>query len=159
MARARERLARIAAAAVLACVCLAATGQPITANGLGTTASAAGSNWTIGGGTQVGGNLFHSFGRFNIDSGGSATFGGPGSVTHIVSRVTGGERSMIDGRLASSIPAANFWFINPAGVTFGASASLDVKGSFHVSSADYVQLGALQFGADTRRDVARAAAP
>jgi filamentous hemagglutinin family protein len=149
MARARERLARIAAAAVLACVCLAATGQPITANGLGTTASAAGSNWTIGGGTQVGGNLFHSFGRFNIDSGGSATFGGPGSVTHIVSRVTGGERSMIDGRLASSIPAANFWFINPAGVTFGASASLDVKGSFHVSSADYVQLGALQFGAAT----------
>src|SRR6185503_466120 len=141
MAPATGRLARAAAAAALGFACCGAMAQAITANGLGTTASAAGSNWTIGGGTQVGGNLFHSFGRFNINTGGSATFAGQGSVQNIVSRVTGGERSMIDGQLGSSIPGANVWFVNPAGVTFGQNASLNVSGSFHASTANYVRLG------------------
>ena len=48
-------------------------------------------------GTQAGKNLFHSFQRFNIPTATSATFTGPGGIDNVVSRVTGGEASTIDG--------------------------------------------------------------
>ncbi len=92
-------------------------------------------------GQQAGSNLFHSFRQFNIHSGESATFTGPNSVQNIVSRVTGGAASWIDGRLGSAIPNADLWFLNPAGVMFGPNASLDLSGSFHVSTADYLRMG------------------
>jgi filamentous hemagglutinin family protein len=41
-------------------------------------------------------NLFHSFSQFNVQTGESATFTGPGSIASISSRVTGGQRSLID---------------------------------------------------------------
>ncbi len=44
-------------------------------------------------GHQSGANLFHSFQRFNINTGESATFSGPASVQNIIGRVTGGEAS------------------------------------------------------------------
>jgi large exoprotein involved in heme utilization and adhesion len=50
--------------------------------------------------------------------------------------VTGGQRSDIDGTLRSTIAGADFYFLNPAGVMFGPNASLDVQGSFHVSTTD-----------------------
>jgi filamentous hemagglutinin family protein len=89
----------------------------------------------------VGTNLFHSFGLFNINTGESATFTGPAAIDNVVSRVTGGSQSFIDGLLRSEIESANLWFINPAGVLFGQHASLDIQGSFHVSTADYLKLG------------------
>lgn len=92
-------------------------------------------------GRQVGGNLFHSFGQFSIYTGESATFSGPNSVTNIIGRVTGGEVSFIDGALRSTIPGANLYLLNPAGVLFGENATLDVPGSVHVSTADYLRLG------------------
>ncbi|NJL58383.1 MAG: filamentous hemagglutinin N-terminal domain-containing protein [Desulfobacteraceae bacterium] len=49
-------------------------------------------------GKQAGANLFHSFQQFNIHSGESATFSGPDSVKNIISRVTGGAASWIDGK-------------------------------------------------------------
>jgi len=92
-------------------------------------------------GQQAGANLFHSFQQFNINTNESATFSGPNSVQNIISRVTGGNSSWIDGRIASTISGANLYFLNPAGVMFGANASLDIGGSFHVSTADYLRLG------------------
>src|SRR2546426_687303 len=35
--------------------------------------------------------------------------------------------------------SANLYLINPAGVIFGLTASLNVQGSFHVSTADYIR--------------------
>lgn len=90
-------------------------------------------------GKQVGQNLFHSFSSFNVGTGESATFTGPGDVRNVVSRVTGGASSSIDGILRSTIPGANLYFLNPWGVFFGPNASLDVTGSFHVSTADYLR--------------------
>ncbi|MDM8525331.1 filamentous hemagglutinin N-terminal domain-containing protein [Desulfococcaceae bacterium HSG8] len=91
-------------------------------------------------GRQAGTNLFHSFQQFNIHSGESATFTGPDSVQNIISRVTGGDPSWIDGKLRSEIPGADMYLLNPAGMMFGPGASLDLGGSFHVSTADYLGL-------------------
>ncbi len=92
-------------------------------------------------GVQQGGNLFHSFGAFNVFATESATFTGPNSVQNILGRVTGGSSSTIDGLLRSTIPGADLFLLNPAGILFGPNASLDVQGSFHASSADYIRLG------------------
>lgn len=92
-------------------------------------------------GTQAGANLFHSFRQFSLHSGESATFTGPDSVKNIITRVTGGDASLIDGRLASAIPNADLYFLNSAGVMFGPDASLNLGGGFHVSTADYLKMG------------------
>ncbi len=88
-------------------------------------------------GQQYGGNLFHSFQDFNLNSLESATFSGSNSIHNIISRVTGGNLSNIDGLIRSTIPNADFYFINPYGIMFGPNAKLDVQGSFHSSTADY----------------------
>jgi filamentous hemagglutinin family protein len=87
-------------------------------------------------GTRAGRNLFQSFERFSLDTGERATFSGPNDIRNVISRVTGGARSDIDGTIRSTIPGADFYFLNPAGVAFGPNASLDLQGSFHVSTAD-----------------------
>lgn len=96
-------------------------------------------------GRQVGNNLFHSFGQFSLDKGQSATFtdiGTTGSVANILSRVTGGDVSRIDGLIRTQFAndQPNLFLMNPAGVIFGPNASLDVQGSFHVTTADYLRL-------------------
>src|SRR5918999_789421 len=122
----------------------ALTKAEVTLDGtLGPAGSLAGPNFVIPDtvGQTVGTNLFHSFGLFNINTGESATFRGPATIDNVISRVTGGSQSFIDGLLRSEIESANLWFINPAGVLFGEHASLDIQGSFHVSTADYLKLG------------------
>jgi filamentous hemagglutinin family protein len=81
-------------------------------------------------------NLFHSFERFGVEGGGKVTFTGPSGLDNVVSRVTGGEPSAINGTLASTVPGADVWLVNPAGIVFGPGATLDVPGSFHASTAD-----------------------
>jgi filamentous hemagglutinin family protein len=100
-----------------------------------------GTLYDITGGTRWrnGPNLFHSFDRFSIGTGDTARFSGPAGIENIISRVTGGHLSRIDGELQSTIPGANLYLLNPSGVLFGPNASLDIGGSFHVSTADYLR--------------------
>jgi filamentous hemagglutinin family protein len=115
---------------------------------------------TVDLGRQRGGNLFHSFSKFNVGTNESATFSGPNSVQNIISRVTGGQYSSIDGMLRSTIPGANLYLFNPAGVIFGANASLDLSGSFHVSSANYLRLAdGVVFDAQPAPDPVLSSAP
>lgn len=90
-------------------------------------------------GQQMGGNLFHSFKVFNVNTGESATFTGPNSVENIITRVTGGSQSFIDGTLSSDIQGANLYLLNPSGILFDEHASLNLTGSFHASTADSVR--------------------
>ena len=92
-------------------------------------------------GQTLGSNLFHSFSDFNIANTESATFTGPSVIDNVIGRVTGGNMSTIDGLLRSTIPDANLFLLNPNGIFFGPDASLDIDGSFHASTADYIGLG------------------
>ena len=92
-------------------------------------------------GQQVGPNLFHSFAKFNVNHDEIAGFFGPETIHNVISRVTGGEISHIDGILYSKIPNADLYFVNPAGVIFGEKAQLHIPGSLYVSTADYLRLG------------------
>jgi filamentous hemagglutinin family protein len=98
-------------------------------------------------GALMGNNLFHSFGEFNINTGESATFTGPSHIANIIGRVTSGSLSTIDGALNSTIPNANLYLLNPSGVMMGPNARLNIDGSFHLSSADYLRFAdGQQFG-------------
>jgi filamentous hemagglutinin family protein len=111
----------------------------ITLDGtLGPRGALEGPDYAIGAelGQQHGGNLFHSFADFNININESATFFGPNNINNVINRVTGGNSSNIDGILRSTIPDADVYLINPAGILFGPNAILDIQGSFHASTAD-----------------------
>jgi filamentous hemagglutinin family protein len=115
----------------------------ITLDGsLGPRGALTGPHYTISDrmGQTRGSNLFHSFGQFNLSQGESAIFTGPNTIANILSRVTGGQPSTIDGTIRSQIPGAHLYLLNPSGVMFGPHASLDVSGSFHINTADYLRL-------------------
>ena len=90
-------------------------------------------------GERSGSHLFHSFRTFSLNSGESATFRGASSITRIISRVTGGITSHIDGLLSSEITNADVFFMNPAGVVFGPNANVSVTGAFSVTTAAYIK--------------------
>jgi filamentous hemagglutinin family protein len=112
----------------------------ITDGSLGAAGALPGPNFAVPAslGRLSGRNLFHSFSHFDLSNGESATFSGPGNVQNILARVTGGSVSSIDGLIRSTIPDANFFLVNPSGVVFGPDASVDVSGSFVVTTGDHV---------------------
>jgi filamentous hemagglutinin family protein len=91
-------------------------------------------------GQQQGGNLFHSFHKFNLNKNETATFLGPNTVRNVISRITGGK-STLNGKLHSEIPQVNLYLINSKGFLLGPNAQLDLQGSFHLSTANQLYLG------------------
>ena len=128
---------------LLLIISLSTPAQITTDGSLGPQLNLSGPDFQIGPdlGQQYGSNLFHSFKDFNLLSHESATFSGPNHLQNVMSRVTGGNPSNLDGLIRSTIPNANMYFLNPNGIMFGPNAQLDVQGSFHASTADYLRLG------------------
>jgi filamentous hemagglutinin family protein len=137
------RLDRVAIVAAGIGVMAPASAQIVTDGTLGAASTLSGANVTIPAslGRQAGANLFHSFATFNVSTGGSAMFSGPVSVGNVLARVTGGTASSINGKLGTSIAGANLYLINPAGILFGSGATLDLTGSFHATTANYIRMG------------------
>jgi filamentous hemagglutinin family protein len=136
-------LALIAICSLAAALPRAASAQHITVDGRFSPAQTlVGPNYSIGAnlGKQVGSNLFHSFGQFGLATGESAAFSGPATISNVIGRVTGGNASSIDGKIQSNIAGANLYLINPSGIVFGPNATVNVSGSFHASTADYLKM-------------------
>ena len=119
-------------------ICSTLQAEVVLDGSLGPRGALPGPDYLIGAdlGQQHGANLFHSFDTFNINTFESATFSGSDNINNVISRVTGGNPSNIDGLFRSTISSANAYLLNPAGILFGQNAQLDVQGSFHASTAD-----------------------
>jgi filamentous hemagglutinin family protein len=95
-------------------------------------------------GRKVGGNLFHSFRTFNLSADESATFTGPNDVRNVIARVTGGKASTLAGDINVTIPGANFYFINPAGIIVAPGSTrgtINTDGAVVVTTAGYISMG------------------
>lgn len=91
----------------------------------------------IDGGVSRGVNLFHSFSQFNINNGQQVYFANPAGIDNILTRVTGGNPSNIQGLLGVN-GNANLFLINPNGIIFGRNAQLAIGGSFVASTANSI---------------------
>ncbi|MEM6714040.1 MAG: filamentous hemagglutinin N-terminal domain-containing protein, partial [Cyanobacteria bacterium P01_C01_bin.147] len=89
----------------------------------------------VEGGAIRGENLFHSFSDFNVETLQRIYFANPAGIETILTRITGGNASNIDGLLGVD-GLADLYLLNPNGIAFGPNAQLDIRGSFFVSTAE-----------------------
>src|SRR6476469_8931729 len=123
----------------------AASAQSITpaADGTGTTVTPTGNTLNINGGqlSSDGANLFHSFQKFGLNSGEIANFLSKPEIKNILGRVEGGDASIINGLIQVTGGNSNLFLMNPAGIVFGAGASLNVPASFTATTATGIGFG------------------
>lgn len=107
----------------------------------GTRVTPHGNQLEIGGGTQAGGNLFHSFERFNLSPEQTANFISNPTIQNILGRVVGGDASLIQGLIQVTGGNSNLFLINPSGIILGATAQLNVPASFSATTATAIGFG------------------
>ncbi|MDX2232686.1 MAG: CHAT domain-containing protein [Leptolyngbyaceae cyanobacterium bins.349] len=114
-----------------------------TNDGTNTVVTPVGDRFDITGGTvsSNGANLFHSFGQFGLTPGQIANFIANPQLQNILGRVVGNTPSVIDGLIQVSGGTPNLYLLNPAGILFGANASLNVPAAFTATTANAIGFG------------------
>ncbi|HIK11142.1 MAG TPA: CHAT domain-containing protein [Oscillatoriaceae cyanobacterium M33_DOE_052] len=118
--------------------------EPIpAADGTGTLVTPDGQRYDIHGGTlsRDGQNLFHSFQKFGLTPTETANFISNPDIRNILGRVVGGDPSIINGLIQITGGSSNLFLINPAGILFGANASLNVPADFTATTATGIGFG------------------
>ncbi|MEW5858877.1 MAG: filamentous hemagglutinin N-terminal domain-containing protein, partial [Cyanobacteriota bacterium] len=116
-------------------------------DGTGTDVVLEGDRFDISGGQQSGANLFHSFEKFGLNSNQIANFLSQPEIQNILGRVVGGDASIINGLIQVTGGNSNLFLMNPAGIIFGAGASLNVPASFTATTATGIGIGSNWFNA------------
>ncbi|MEP0832358.1 filamentous hemagglutinin N-terminal domain-containing protein [Microcoleus sp. AS-A8] len=120
-----------------------ALGQISAEPGSNTSVNLNGNTFDITGG-QVSGagteqNLFHSFQQFGLNQNQISNFLANPNIRNILGRVVSGEPSLINGLIQVTVQGGsgtpNLYLMNPAGIIFGANASLNVPASFTATTA------------------------
>ncbi len=150
-----KRLSLVAIAGGTTTLCMGLLGCPAWADGItpandgtGTQVNQSGDDYSVTGGATSADeqNLFHSFSEFNLLTGESATFVTDPAILNILTRVTGGNPSAIDGLLQVVGSDANLFFVNPSGILFGPNSALNLQGSFTAVTADQINFSTGAFG-------------
>jgi filamentous hemagglutinin family protein len=125
-------------------------------DGTGSTIIQNNNRYDISGGQRSsdGTNLFHSFDRFGLNQGEVANFLSNPAIQNILGRITGGSPSVIDGLIQVTGGNSNLFLLNPAGIVFGANASLNVPAAFTATTANGVGFGNGWFNAIGNNDYA-----
>jgi filamentous hemagglutinin family protein len=130
---------------------LAARSQPIVpaSDGTNTAVNAEQNRFNITGGQLSGDgtNLFHSFSQFNLNEGQTANFLTNTSIQNILTRISGGDVSVINGLISVSGGNSNLFLMNPAGIVFGQNARLNIPGAFFATTATGIGFGDRAFNA------------
>jgi filamentous hemagglutinin family protein len=125
-----------------------------TPNDAGTMVNQSGNQLNIQGGTEAGKNLFHSFEKFGVNKGQTANFISKPEIENILGRVTGGDASVINGLIQVTGGNSNLYLMNPAGIIFGADASLNVPAAFTATTGNGIGFGDKWFNAFGTNDYA-----
>ncbi len=106
-------------------------------DGTGTLVTPNGNRFNINGGTLSGDgkNLFHSFQEFGLDANQIANFLSDPNIQNILSRINGGNASIINGLIEVTGGNSNLFLMNPAGIIFGPNASLNVPADFTATTS------------------------
>ncbi|MDY6804777.1 MAG: CHAT domain-containing protein [Cyanobacteriota bacterium] len=120
-------------------------------DGTGTSVNLQGDRLDIEGGSRSGdgANLFHSFDRFNLNSGQTANFISAPEIQNILGRIVGGDASIINGLIQITGGNSNLFLMNPAGIIFGPNAGLNIPADFTVTTATAIGFDNNNFWFDT----------
>lgn len=99
-------------------------------------------------------NLFHSLSEFGLSSSEIANFISNPNINNILTRVVGGDASIIDGLIQVTGGDSNLYLMNPAGLFFGENASLNVPADFTATTANGIGFGDDWFSAVGANDYA-----
>ncbi|MGH2414163.1 MAG: filamentous hemagglutinin N-terminal domain-containing protein, partial [Microcystaceae cyanobacterium] len=114
-------------------------GQSITPanDGTGTIVKQDGNRFDIQGGTLSGdgANLFHSLEKFGLSQEQIASFLSNPQIRNILTRVVGGDPSVINGLIQVIGGNSNLFIMNPSGILFGPNAQLNVPADFTATTA------------------------
>jgi filamentous hemagglutinin family protein len=137
--------------------------SPVADTTLGTTVSpVSNNNLNVTGGLTKGQTIFHSFTDFSVPNNIQVNFNNPANIRDVITRVTGTSYSDINGTVNTN--GANFFLINPNGITFGTGARLNVGKAFVGSTANGINLvngsgGTITFGTNQSGDALLKVAP